>query len=353
VIEPVSGAVRVTSMHTSAGLLAACFAAAAVIAPPAPSAAPPTVQPRVQLAADAVPLGGLLTSFVGNQAIYCSLICPLAVQTFATAAATATQAPVVLMTGLQSGDVVKAIGAAAASVTGPTDAAAAATILADGSIVAPRAFNALEVGVVGLLNVIPAAAGGVPGVVAALQTARQDTFDALNAPLVPNPPSTAAPRGLVQVTVISALNVVAAVVFPAFNEVLGATTRIPDAIAQELAATGDPVRAAGAGVAEAVDTGRAAVTVVADAVQKAVTDVQTAAEPATVRKSSAATTSAKADPPKADPPKASTSRPTSRPHPVRDAADKLRKLASADAKHEAKQKHSDDHGSDSPSVGDG
>ena len=325
-------------MYTSVGLLAAGLVAAAVIAPPAPSAATPT--PHVRLAADVVPLGGLVTTFVGNQAVYCSLICPLAVQTVATATATTTQAPAVLLAGLQSGDVLKAIGKAAASITGPTDAAAAATILADGSVVAPRAFNALQVGVVGLLNVIPSAAGGAPGVVAALQTARRNTFDALNAPLVPNPPSTAAPHGVVQVAVIGALNVAGAVAFPAFNEVLGATTRVPDAVARELAATGDPVRAAGAGVTEAVDTGRTAVTVVADAVHTAVNDVREAAAPAAVRKSSAATTPGKSAPAK-----------VSRPHPVRDSADALRRLAGGATKHGARPKNSDEHRSDGASTG--
>ena len=116
-----------------------------------------------------------------------------------TPVVTTLQTPGTFLTALQAGDLLKAIGAAAASVTGPTNAAAAAAILADGSIPAPRALNAFEVAVVGLLNVIPAAAGGLPGIAAAIQTARQDTFDALNLPVVPNQPSTVMPRGVVQV----------------------------------------------------------------------------------------------------------------------------------------------------------
>lgn len=132
-------------------------------------------------------------------------------------------------------------------MTGPTNAAAQAAIVADGTLVAPRALNALEVGVVGLLNVLPAAADGLPGILQAIQTARQDTYAALNLPIVLNPPPTAVPRGVLQVVVVEAINVVAAIIFPAFNHVLSAVFETPDAMAQELAATGDPVRALAAG----------------------------------------------------------------------------------------------------------
>ena len=85
------------------------------------------------------------------------------------------QTPGTFVTALQSGDLLKPIGAAAASVTGAADAAATPAIISDGTIVAPRALNAFEVGVVGLLNIVPAAAGGLPAVGTAIETARQDT----------------------------------------------------------------------------------------------------------------------------------------------------------------------------------
>ncbi|MDZ4265457.1 MAG: hypothetical protein U1D00_07130, partial [Mycobacterium sp.] len=193
---------------------------------------------EVRLAATGVPPGGLITSFLGNQVIYCSIICPLLVDTAATAFVTTFQTPGTLFTALQSGDLWKALGVTAASVTGPTNAAAQAAIVADGTLVAPRALNAFEVGVVGLLNVLPAAADGLPGVLEALQTARQDTFTALHLPIVPNPTPTAVPRGVLQVVVVEAIHVVAAIIFPAFNHVLSAVFETPDAMAQELAATG-------------------------------------------------------------------------------------------------------------------
>jgi hypothetical protein len=131
--------------------------------------------------------------------------------------------------------------------------------------------------VVGALNVVPAAADGLPGIVAALKTARVDTFAALNAPIVADPTPTVMPNGVVQVAVIGAMNVVAAVIFPAFNDGLRALTEVPNAVAQELAATGNPVLAIAAGANSAAGLANAAVTVVKQAVVTAVDDVRDAA----------------------------------------------------------------------------
>jgi hypothetical protein len=249
---------------------------AAPLAPAIQYQSPPTVAQDVRLAAATVPPGGLLTSFLGNQLIYCSLICPLLVQTAVTPVVTTLQTPGTFLTALQSGNLLKAIGVTAASVTGPTNAAAEQAILVDGSIPAKRALNAFEVGVVGLLNVVPAAAGGLPGIATAIETARQDTFTALNLPVVANPTPTVMPRGVVQVVVVSALNVVGAVIFPGFNHILSGAFQIPDAVAQELAATGDPVRAVAAGVNAATAAVTAAGAVIADSVVTAVSDIRAA-----------------------------------------------------------------------------
>jgi hypothetical protein len=249
---------------------------AAPLAPVTQYQSPPTVAQDVRLAAATVPPGGLLTSFLGNQLIYCSLICPLLVQTAVTPVVTTLQTPGTFLTALQSGNLLKAIGVTAASVTGPTNAAAQQAILVDGSIPAKRALNAFEVGVVGLLNVVPAAAGGLPGIATAIETARQDTFTALNLPVVANPTPTVMPRGVIQVVVVSALNVVGAVIFPGFNHILSGAFQIPDAVAQELAATGDPVRAVAAGVNAATAAVTAAGAVIADSVVTAVSDIRAA-----------------------------------------------------------------------------
>jgi hypothetical protein len=251
--------------------------AAAPLAPVPPSRSQQTVAQDVRLAAATVPPGGLVTSFLGNQVVYCSIICPLLAETAVTAVVATLQTPSVFLAALNSGDLLKAIGVTAASVTGPTNVAAQKAILADASIPAPRALNAFEVGVVGLLNVIPAAAGGLPGIITAIETAREDTFTALNAPFVPNPAPTVVPHGVVQVAVVEIINVGAAIIFPAFNEFLSGAFEIPDAVAQELAATGDPIRAAAAGVDTAAGVVTAAITVVADSVVTAVDNIRAAA----------------------------------------------------------------------------
>ena len=252
------------------------------LAPGVQAQSPPTVTPTVtqdvRLAATTVPPGGLITSFLGNQVTYCSIICPLLVDTAVTAIATTLRTPGVLAGALRTGDLWKAIGITAASVTGPVNAAAQATILADGSLVAPRALNAFEVAVVGLMNIVPAALGGLPGIVAAIQTARQDTFTALNLPIVPNPTPTVMPRGVLQVAVVGAIDVVGAIIFPAFNHVLSAVFAVPDAVAQELAVTGDPVRALAAGFNTAARELTAAGTDIVDAVVTAVNNVRTEIE---------------------------------------------------------------------------
>jgi hypothetical protein len=250
---------------------------AAPLTPVTQYQSPPTVAQDVRLSAATVPPGGLITSFLNNQLTYCALICPLLVQTAVTPFVATLQSPGTFLTALQAGDLLKAIGAAAASVTGPTNAAAQQAILVDGSIPAARALNSLEVAVVGLLNVIPAAANGLPGIASALEAARQDTFDALNLPVVPNQPSTVMPHGVAQVAVVSALNVVGAVIFPAFNHILSGAFQVPDAVAQELAATGDPIRALAAGVNAATAAVSAAGADIAAAVDKAVTDIRAAA----------------------------------------------------------------------------
>jgi hypothetical protein len=265
--------------------------AALTAAPPPPAPLPqalPTVSHRIELAAVTVPPGGLVTSFLGNQLLYCSLICTSAAQGVATVTGAVLQTPATFATALQSGDLVKAIGVTAASVTGPATAAAADVIFKDGMVVAPRALNAFETGVVGLLNVVPAARDGLPGVLTALETAREHTFTALNLPLVPNPAPTVEPHGVLQVAVIGAIDVVAAVIFPALNEVLLGVFQVSDAAAQTLARTGDPLQAVAAAAETAATVADNARDVIAAAVVTAVTNVGAAGRPSPLDSSPAA-----------------------------------------------------------------
>lgn len=258
----------------------AMLAVATVGVAPVAAPTPPFATRDVALTATMVPPGGLITSFVGNQFLYCSIICPLLVETAVTAGVTTVQTPFAFLRAVQSGDLLKALGAAAASVTGPTNAAAQAAILADGTLVAPRALNALEVGVVGRLDILAAVPDGLPGIVDAIRTARADTYTALHAPVVPNPGPIATPEGVLQVAVVAAVNVGAAIVFPAFNEMLSAVFDVPDAIARELAATGNPVRAGAAGLRTAAGHARAAVSVVSESVVTGLANIRAAVDQA-------------------------------------------------------------------------
>ncbi len=250
--------------------------AAVTATTPAPVAWPRSETARdVSLAAAEVPPGGLLTSFLNNQVIYCSFICAPLITTGVTAAATTLQTPVTFVDAVQSTDIVRAIGITAASVTGPTNAALALAIDADTTVAVPKASNAFEVGVIGLLNIVPAAAGGLPAIGGAIAAAREQTFEALNLP-VPVTGPTVMPNGVVQVATLGAIRVGEAVIFPAFNDVLQATVGVPDAAAQELAVSGDPVKATAAGARAATASALAAVNVVSRSVVTAARDIRNA-----------------------------------------------------------------------------
>src|SRR6478609_479065 len=226
----------------SAGV-AVAVAGAVVVAPSPPAPAPAPVVAQYRLAADPVPIGGLVTSFLGNQLIYCSIICPDVVKLAVTVPAGAVAAPAVFVTTLASGNPFKALGAAVASVTNPLDAAFDPIITNDLNLVLPRAQNALEVGVVGLLNI---ATAGPVGLLGAIQTARQNTFDALNDTIPPSQTSPN-PHGLIQVVAVEAINVASSIAFQAFEEGLLGIVQTADAAATTLAQTGDPLKAFVAG----------------------------------------------------------------------------------------------------------
>ena len=269
------------SARLPTALAATAVAMAAIApAPPAPPASghasPPAVTREILLAAT-VPPGGLITSFVKNQGIYCSIICPLLAQTVTTGVTTTLQEPGVFLSALAANGPLKALGIAAASMTGPTAAAMDKAIDADAAIPAKRALNAFEVGVVGLLNIPPAIVGGPGAVLNAFQQFRQQTYDALNAPVVRNPEPTVMPRGVFQVAVIGVINVVAAVIFPGFNFFLAGAFHVPDAVAQELANSGNPLRAFMAGVQTAGGVVTNAANVVANAIVTEANKVRAAA----------------------------------------------------------------------------
>lgn len=245
---------------------------AAPSAPPPEPQSPRTVVSEVQLTA-APALGAIPLAFIRNQFQYCSLICPYAVQGAITVPVGAVQAPGTFLGSLAtSGSLFKAIGAAAASVTGPANDAVTPLINNDVFLVVPKAFHALDVAVVEAFNV--GAALLSPGqLVAVIENARTNILAALNQPVGPPTTPTGA-RNIFQVVAVSAIDVFTAVAFQAGELLLAGIVQTVDAVAQELAQSGDPVAALAAGAAQAGTVINQSAGIVASAVDTAATNIR-------------------------------------------------------------------------------
>jgi hypothetical protein len=246
--------------------------AAAPMAPPPQPHAPPTVSREVQLTATPA-LGAIPLAFIRNQFQYCSLICPHAVEGAITVPLAAAQAPATFLGAITStGSPLKAFGAAAASVTGPANAAITPLINNDVFLVVPKAFHALDVAVVEAINVGTAAL--TPGeFLQTVQTGRANILNALNQP-VGTPTTPTGASNIVQVVAVEAINVTTAVAFQAGELLLSGAVQIADASAQELAKSGDPAAALSAGAAEAGRVAATASAPVVSAVNTAVTNIR-------------------------------------------------------------------------------
>jgi hypothetical protein len=218
-------------------------------------------------------LGAIPLAFIRNQFQYCSLICTFAVQGAITVPTGAVAAPAAFLGSLTStGNVFKAIGSAAASVTGPADAAVTPLINNDVFLVVPKAFHALDVAVVEAFNV-----GGAvftpSEFLQAVQNGRSNILDALNQP-VGQPTTPTGATNMLQVVSVEAINVTTAVAFQAGELLLAGVVQITNAAAQELAQSGDPGAALAAGAARAGEVVSAASAPVVSAVNTAVTNIR-------------------------------------------------------------------------------
>lgn len=246
--------------------------AIAPMAPPLEPHAPPTVVRDVRLTA-APALGAIPLAFIRNQFHYCSLICTHAVQGAITVPTGAVTAPATFLGSLAStGNIFKAVGSAAASVTGPADAAVTPLINNDVFLVVPKAFHALDVAIVEAFNV-----GGTVltpgGLLQAVQNGRANILDALNQPVgAPTTPTGA--TNIAQVLAVSAVDVTTAVAFQAGELLLAGVVQIPNAAAQELAQSGDPGAALAAGATRAGQVIGSASAPVVSAVNTAVTNIR-------------------------------------------------------------------------------
>ncbi|MFW0783632.1 hypothetical protein AAFP35_03850 [Gordonia sp. CPCC 206044] len=203
------------------------------------------------------PPGALLSAFAGNQLKYCSLICPHIIDGLVQVPIALVRAPGVFVDArARTGSTDRATGIAAASVTGPANSAMAGIIGDDLDLVLPRAQNALEVAVVEMIAVADKARAGAPPatVGTAFNTARGKTLEALNAPIVPNPPDIATPHTAAQAAALDAIDVGSAILFQAPEQVMAGATDAADIAARRLAATGDVNSARATGMAHLNDT---------------------------------------------------------------------------------------------------
>jgi len=263
----------VLSTVTAASIGAAVVAP---VAPPAQLVSPRVVSEQVRLAA-APPLGAIPVAFLQNQATYCSLICPFVVRGAVTVPLGVVQAPVAFLNSLgTNGSLTRAIGAAAAAVTGPADTAAEGIILNDVFRVVPKAFNNLEVTVVQVSDVGVAllTPGRLPG---AIDTARQTILTALHQPLPPPDPTQTGAHTLPQVVAVEAIKVSAAVAFQAGELLLLGVVQAANAGAQELAQTVNLVAAVEAAASQAADVVNVASSIVKASVATAATNMRSAA----------------------------------------------------------------------------
>jgi hypothetical protein len=247
--------------------------------PPPPSVPEAPQAANVALAADSasldsVPIGALPVAFVRNQLIFCSLICPSVVQLVTTVPIGVAQAPVAFVGGLQTGSLLRAVGAAAESVTGPADIATTGIINPDVFIVVPKAVGVtLPIVVVQAFNIGHAL--GRPGeLVPTIETAREKILEALNTPAVPFTPLPSGAQGLAEVATVAGVNVFDAVAFRAGELLISGAVHTANVTATELANTGNARDALAAGAAAANEVGGVARGIVTAAVDKAASDIR-------------------------------------------------------------------------------
>jgi hypothetical protein len=249
---------------------------ALAITPSAPPSEQPTgrAAPDVRLAADSVPLGAIPAAFLRNQLTFCGLICPSIVALVTTVPIGVAEAPVSFLATRPSGSLLKAIGAAAESVTSPADIATTGIITPDVFIVVPKALGTtLDVTVVQAINVAESVVR--PGqLVPAIETAREKILEALNQPAT-FPPSTlpSGANGVLENVAVAAVNIPVAIAFQAGELLLAGAVHTANVTATELADTGNPGEALAAGGVAATHVLNQAGGIVADAVHTAVDDI--------------------------------------------------------------------------------
>jgi len=246
--------------------------------PPPPVPAVPQAD-HVRLAADSVPIGAIPVAFVRNQLLFCSLICPSVIQLVTTVPVGVAQAPVAFVGALQTGSILRAVGAAAESVTNPADVATAGIINPDVFIVVPKAVGVtLPIVVVSAFEIGQAVLH--PGqLIPTIQASRANILEALNTPAVPFTPLPSGAQGLPEVAAVAGVNLLDAFAFRAGELLISGAVHTVNVAATELADTGNVRDAIGAGAAALHEVRGVTHPIVTDAVAQAVADVRGALPP--------------------------------------------------------------------------
>jgi hypothetical protein len=248
----VRSSVTTTLAIAAAGVLVATAAAA-----PTEPHALTRVQPEFRLSAAttpltsaAPPLGAPIEQFVLNQLEDCSLICPFILQGVVQVPVLFAILPLTLVVELQQGvPFVQAALLSDATVSGALNDAVTHIIDNDLNLVLPRAQNALEVAVVGLIDL---AINTVANPASFLQAFNDFRATALNG--LRQPPGTMPPPKVhneFEAAVVKAIDITSALTFQAPERLLLGLTQAGDAFFRTLGTTGDlnaTVQAVGASV---------------------------------------------------------------------------------------------------------
>ena len=247
-------AVRSVATHNIA-VAAASALAFSSMALPTDMPSPPTVGSGVHFSAATVeatasPPGALIEQFLINQIENCSLICPFVIQGLVQVPLNFAVLPLTLVRLLESGQpFLRAAALSDATVSGPLNDAVTGIITNDLNLVLPRAQNALEIAVLGLIRIGTAAVLQPGDLLEAINAARTELLDALRQPPGTTPPPPV--HNALEAAVVRVIEVASAVFFQAPERLLLGVTQAADALFTTVGTTGD-IGAALAAVAASV-----------------------------------------------------------------------------------------------------
>jgi hypothetical protein len=211
---------------------------------PADGHSPPTLRSDVSLAAastaapDTPPPGALIEQFLANQVQNCSLICPFIIQALVQVPVKYAILPLTLVRELQAGvPFVQGALLSDATVSGALNDAVTGIISNDLDLVLPRAQNALEVAVVGLIDVGLSAVTQPGNLPAELNNARTSFFTALTQPPGTMPPP--AVHNSLEAFAVRAIEVTSALTFQAPERLLLGGTQAVNAFFTTIGTTGN------------------------------------------------------------------------------------------------------------------